>query len=250
MKRSRLKSVLAVVLGTAIVAVVSGCDAKENADLANGREIFVASCGTCHTMKEAGTSADIGPDLDASFAAARAAGMDQDTIEGVVQAQVEEPRVTDVEDPTYMPPKIVEGQELEDVAAYVASVAGVPGIEPPIAEGGPGGQIFADNGCAACHTLGTSKSVGNVGPNLDNELPGQTPDEIRQSIVDPEAEIVSGFSGGIMPQNYGESIAPKDLDILVNYLYSCAGIKADDNQEFEDDGTCVGGAQPPGGKGK
>ena len=29
-----------------------------------GREIFVANCGTCHTLQEAGTSGTVGPDLD------------------------------------------------------------------------------------------------------------------------------------------------------------------------------------------
>jgi cytochrome c553 len=29
-----------------------------------GREIFVANCGTCHTLQEAGTSGNVGPDLD------------------------------------------------------------------------------------------------------------------------------------------------------------------------------------------
>jgi mono/diheme cytochrome c family protein len=251
-KRPRFKSALAIVLGTAIVAAVSGCDAKENADLANGREIFKAQCGTCHALKEAGTTANIGPDLDSAFAASRAAGMDQDTIEGVVTAQIAEPRETDEDNPTYMPPKIVEGQEADDVAAYVASVAGVPGIEPPVAPGGPGGQVFANNGCTACHTLGVSQSVGNVGPNLDDELPGQSPEMIRQSIVDPNAEIVPGFAAGIMPQTYGDTIPADELDTLVNYLSTCAGIGTsadggDTEQQFEDDGSCAGAAAPSGG---
>lgn len=251
MKRPRLRSALTIVLGTIAVAAISGCDAKENADLANGREIFNAECGVCHALKEAGTTATIGPDLDASFAASRAAGMDQDTIEGVVQDQIAEPRETDEDDPTYMPPKLVEGQEAEDVAAYVASVAGVPGIEPPIAPGGPGGQIFANNGCTACHTLGTSESVGSVGPNLDDDLPGQSKDEILESIVDPNAKLGSGFASGIMPANYGDSITPEDLDKLVNYLFTCAGIgsSGDDGNEdieFAEDGSC----QVPGGGGK
>lgn len=254
MKRPRLKSALAIVLGTVAVAAISGCDAKENADVANGRELFKSDCGTCHALKEAGTTATIGPDLDAAFAASRAAGMDQDTIEGVVTDQIAEPRETEPDDPTYMPAKILEGQDADDVAAYVASVAGVPGIEPPVAPGGPGGQVFANNGCTACHTLATSASVGNVGPNLDDELPGQSPDQIHESIVDPEAEIVQGFSAGIMPTTYGDSIPADDLEILVNYLSTCAGIGSStdgnvDEQEFNEDGSCVG-AEGAGGAGK
>lgn len=244
MRRPRLKPAIAILLGTVIVAAVSGCDAKENADLANGRLLFKSDCGTCHALKEAGTTATIGPDLDASFAASRAAGMDQDTIEGVVTDQIAEPRVTDPSDPTYMPPKILEGQDADDVAAYVASVAGVPGIESAEAPGGPGGQVFANNGCGACHTLAASASVGTVGPNLDEELPGQSATTIEESIVDPAKEITSGFSAGVMPDTYGDSIPAADLEKLVNYLTTCAGIGGSsgeiDPSQFAEDGSCSG----------
>jgi cytochrome c5 len=36
------------------------------ADLAAGEEIFVANCGSCHTLSAAGTSGNIGPNLDDS----------------------------------------------------------------------------------------------------------------------------------------------------------------------------------------
>jgi sulfite dehydrogenase len=31
---------------------------------AAGREIFVANCGSCHTLKDAGTNGQVGPNLD------------------------------------------------------------------------------------------------------------------------------------------------------------------------------------------
>ena len=100
--------------------------------------------------------------------------MDQDTIEGVVGDQISHPRQTDPDDPSYMPADLVTGKDADDVAAYVGSVAGVPGIEPPTAPGGPGGQVFANNGCGSCHTFAAAGSHGAVGPNLDEVLPGQT----------------------------------------------------------------------------
>ncbi len=33
-------------------------------DAAAGQEVFVANCGTCHTLSEAGTSGAVGPNLD------------------------------------------------------------------------------------------------------------------------------------------------------------------------------------------
>ncbi len=229
MKGPRIKAAGLAALGAAMIASISGCDLQENADLANGRQLFIAKCGTCHYLQEAGTSAVVGPDLDAAFAASRAVGMDQDTIEGVVSDQISHPRYTDPASPTYMAADIVTGRDAEDVAAYVGSVAGVPGIEPPVAPGGPGGQVYANNGCGACHTFAAAESTGNVGPNLDEGLGSQTPDQIETSIVDPNAQIVQGFSDDIMPANYGDVIDPKDLQLLVDFLYDNAGKPAPGN---------------------
>ena len=138
--------------------------------------------------------------------------MDQDTIEGVVTAQIENPRVTDPDNPAYMPPEIVEGQEADDVAAYVASVAGVPGIKPPIpADAPPGAQVFLAQGCSSCHTLAAANATGAVGPNLDETLPGMDPSQIEQSIVDPNAQLAQGFGANIMPQTYEQDLTPQEL---------------------------------------
>ena len=111
-----------------------------------------------------GRRRQIGPNLDDAFAAAREAGEGGETIEGVVEAQVEFPRPSNDNPAVSMPADIVEGQELEDVAAYVGKWAGVPGAAPPKVPGGPGAQVFANNGCGGCHTLAAAKAGGTVGP--------------------------------------------------------------------------------------
>jgi mono/diheme cytochrome c family protein len=217
--RAKLAALAALALGGFAVA---GCDTQSNEDTDRGRILFIEQCGTCHILKEAATSATVGPDLDAAFADSRAVGMDSDTIEGVVAAQVENPRTTDPSDPAYMPAGLLEGQDLEDVSAYVAQVAGVPGIEPPQAAGGPGGQVFANNGCGSCHTFAAANASGTVGPDLDEVLSGQSDAQVEESIVDPDAEIASGFQAGVMPTNYGEAITPDDLKLLIEFLLESA----------------------------
>lgn len=219
----RIKTLGAAAMAAAMLVAFSGCDSSEDADTANGRALFAAKCGQCHYLSEAGTTGNIGPDLDAAFAAARAAGMDNDTIEGVVADQITHPRQTDESDPTYMPADIVTGSDVEDVSAYVGSVAGVPGIEPPVAPGGPGGQVYANNGCGSCHVLAAAESNGAVGPNLDEDIADWTPEEIETAIVDPNSEIAQGFEAGIMPDNYGDVIEAADLKLLVKFLFDEAG---------------------------
>jgi len=201
------------------VLAIAGCDLQENADTENGRALFIEKCGTCHILKEAGTVATVGPDLDASFANARFSGFDQDTFEGIVEQQIANPRFTEPEDPTFMPADLVHDDDLTDVAAYVAQVAGVPGIEPPVAPGGPGGQVFADNGCGSCHTLAAAQSAGTVGPDLDTVLPGMSQKEILSSTVDPDSTISAGFAAAVMPATYGDSIPAEQLDELVKFLF-------------------------------
>ena len=224
--RNRLRAAakpLAVGAILAGVIALGGCDLQEDADLERGRDLFIAKCGTCHVLAEAATTADIGPNLDSAFAAARAEGMDQDTVEGVVKHQIAFPRPASPDQADiYMPDDLVTGNDAEDVSAYVASVAGIPGIEPPQAPGGPGGQVFADNGCGACHTLQAAGSSGTVGPDLDETLPGQSAKMIEESIIDPAAEIVSGF-GDVMPGTYEGTISPEDLELLVEFLRNCSG---------------------------
>jgi mono/diheme cytochrome c family protein len=97
--------------------------------------------------------------------------------------------------------------------------------QPSAAAGDPaaGKAIFASAGCSSCHTLKDAGATGAVGPNLDEVLKGKTPDFIRTSIVDPNAEIANGFQPGIMPQTYDDQFDDKQLADLVAYLASATG---------------------------
>jgi mono/diheme cytochrome c family protein len=214
--------VLALAAAAALCLPASGCGTS-TADVNHGRVLFIEKCGVCHTLAEAGTTAEIGPNLDDAFASARAAGEGGETIEGVVKAQVEFPRPGTGDSEASMPPKVVEGQDLEDVAAYVGKWAGVPGAAPPKVPGGPGAQVFANNGCGGCHTLKAASSGGTVGPNLDEVLPGQSEAMIHESIVDPNAKIATGFPPNVMPTTFEEKLSPEELNDLVQFLFEETG---------------------------
>lgn len=213
---------LALVALLALAVVASGCGTT-SADTARGRTLFKLKCGVCHTLAQAGTTAQVGPNLDDAFASAREAGEESETIEGVVKAQVEYPRPNNGNPAVSMPADVVTGQDLDDVAAYVGEWAGVPGAAPPQVPGGPGAQVFANNGCGTCHTLAAAGSGGVTGPNLDEVLPGQTETMIKESIVDPNAKIAKGYPSGVMPQTFEQMLTPKELEDLVKYLSESTG---------------------------
>ena len=221
---STLTRALLIIAATASVAfATAGCGAT-NADPVRGRALFIQTCGSCHTLAQAATTGTQGPNLDDAFKADRlAGGFDKDTIAGLVKAQVEYPRPATNNPVVSMPPKLLEGQDLEDVADYVGSVAGVPGAAPPKVPGGPGAQVFANNGCSGCHTLAAANARGTTGPNLDKALPGQSAAMITQSIVDPNAKITPGYPSNVMPQNFKQTIPPAQLTQLVQYLISSTG---------------------------
>jgi cytochrome c oxidase subunit 2 len=92
---------------------------------------------------------------------------------------------------------------------------------------GPPGQagktVFANNGCAACHTFTPAGATGKIGPDLDKlqaeaQKAGKPlQDFVRQSIVDPNAYIEPGFNANVMPTTF-KSLPKEQLDALVQFL--------------------------------
>jgi mono/diheme cytochrome c family protein len=78
------------------------------ADLAAGKEIFSGSCASCHTLADAGASGSVGPNLDDS----------QPPLDLVVD------RVTNGRGGMPAFSGQLDEQQIQDVSAYVASVAG------------------------------------------------------------------------------------------------------------------------------
>ncbi len=83
--------------------------------------------------------------------------------------------------------------------------------------------MFSSAGCSGCHTLAAAGSSGTTGPDLDGALKGQSPAFIETSIVDPNQSIAKGYPPDVMPQNFGDTLSPEDLDALVQYLGASTG---------------------------
>jgi cytochrome c oxidase subunit II len=80
------------------------------------------------------------------------------------------------------------------------------------------GTFTGDGGCGGCHTLADAGTTGSTGPDLDRALRGQSEDELRTDIVDPNARIAPGYAANIMPPNFEQTLSSQQLDGLVAYL--------------------------------
>jgi mono/diheme cytochrome c family protein len=99
--------------------------------------------------------------------------------------------------------------------------AGTGTGQQPAGDPAAGKEIFtttAQPSCSTCHTLKEAGATQTIGPNLDEVLKGKDAAFIHESIVDPNAEVATGYQPGIMPQTYGEQLDEQQLADLVAFL--------------------------------
>jgi mono/diheme cytochrome c family protein len=226
------------ITGLLIVVSLGGCTLKhETANLVTGKQLFATNCGSCHTLAHANSTGDVGPNLDDAFRQDRIDGVKSTSIAGLVDYWIQYPNTEG-----RMPSMLVKGQDAQDVAAYVAAVAAVPGqdtgalaravaVKVPVTAAA-GKTVFTGvGGCGSCHTLAAAATTGTVGPNLDQRLKsdcalaasqkvrGASLDKcIETAITKPYAFIPSGYSAGIMPDTFSKTLSPSQIQALVAFL--------------------------------
>jgi mono/diheme cytochrome c family protein len=238
-----LRLLTAGLLLLGVTALSAGCGTGQTGiakggDVGQGKTLFVAKCGSCHRLADAGTSGTIGPDLDGAFAGSRAQHFKENTIKQVVYDQIYHAIAP-------MPRKLVTGSDAASVAAYVASVAGAgsasqgaaPTLANPPAGGGGGGgslasmgaKLYESLGCSSCHTLTGAKSIGPTYKGLYGSKVqlsnGQTVtgDDayLLESILDPDKQIVKGFPKGVMSATIPPgSVSEANAKALVAFIKS------------------------------
>jgi len=76
-------------------------------------------------------------------------------------------------------------------------------------------EALAKYACTSCHSLESSDAL--VGPGLVDVGGRLTVDQIRKSILDPNAVIAEGFPAA-MPTDFAEKMTVKELEMIVNTL--------------------------------
>ncbi|MFY9265048.1 MAG: plastocyanin/azurin family copper-binding protein [Solirubrobacterales bacterium] len=119
---NKLFSAAAVLVSSVVIA---GCGNDSKPDLVNGKDLFAAKCGSCHTLARVPTAKGVvGPNLDDAFVQSRRDGMLDSTIAGVTEKQIAFPSLKLTPASLNMPADIVTGIDARDVAAYVGYAAG------------------------------------------------------------------------------------------------------------------------------
>jgi mono/diheme cytochrome c family protein len=182
----------------ALALAVSGCSAsvkgEDNANLVAGKVAFVSKCGSCHTLSRAETKGIVGPNLDESFRASLAEGLERSSVRGAVEGQIKIPNPEGA-----MPKDLVKGATARDVAAYVANsvdrsgkdtgllatAVQAPGAGKPAAEANGKLSIAASPSGQLAYV--TNKANGKPGP-VTVEMP-------NTSGVDHNIAFESGAGG-------------------------------------------------------
>jgi len=82
----------------------------------------------------------------------------------------------------------------------------------------------ASPACNTCHSLDpgvtlVGPSLANIGADAGTRVEGMSAEEyLRESIVEPDAHIVEGFTPGIMPSTYNTQLSEQQINDLVAYL--------------------------------
>ncbi len=124
--------------------------------------------------------------------------------------------------------------EVKAVIAYMQDSSGsevtveIPKMAPP-AEGAAKAEeaplttpeaVVTKYGCGGCHKI--AGQTGEMGPDLTRIGATRNKEYLRQAMLAPDAVIAKGFTAGMMPNNYGEQMKAKELEMLLNYM---AGLK-------------------------
>jgi cbb3-type cytochrome c oxidase subunit III len=212
---------LALAASVCIALVAAGCGTggvAKSGNAQSGKQLFTAKCAACHTLGAAGASGKVGPNLDEAFAAMRGPGHDthfeESTIKQVVADQIKFPAQRD--EGANMPADLVKGSAVDDVAAYVASVAGTKSSLAAASSGSTtstnGKTIFTSN-CGSCHTLAAAGTNGTVGPNLD---------QLKPAFARVKQQVING--GAIMPAFKGK-LTDAQITAVAKYVAANAGKK-------------------------
>jgi putative heme-binding domain-containing protein len=146
------------------------------ADIAIGRSIYNGRCGHCH-----GLGGEGGRGAVLSAGRFRYGGSDRDLFITIRSG------VPDTE----MPGVNIPDMEVWRLVAYVQQLGRQGGSDPITGDAAAGAAVYTRAACAQCHTIGGQG--GFLGPDLTDIGDRRAVRHLRQSIVEPSADIALDY---------------------------------------------------------
>ena len=147
-------------------------------NMAQGRSLFRSNCAFCHGATATGGR---GPNLLGQLSN----GDRNEDIQRVVKNGIPG---------TGMPRFRFAPDELRLLVDYIQSLRkGNPSPPPPGGDKLAGAKIYTTHGCSGCHEIGNDGSA--FGPNLTRVGAARSYDYLKQSVLEPSADIPDDFQG-------------------------------------------------------
>jgi len=152
---------------------------QETDPIESGKALYRSNCAFCHGLTGGGGR---GPALaQGNFVHGSSAAEIRRVIrEGVAG--------------TNMPAFHMEADELDHLVAFIQAFSGAGVKRPPVAgDAKRGHDVYTRSGCGGCHQVAGQGSI--YGPDLSRIGAARSSDYIRDSIVNPSADIPEDYQG-------------------------------------------------------
>ena len=161
------------------------------ADVAMGRALYTGRCGHCH-----GQNGDGGRGVPLNTGRFRHGGSDRELFTTIRNG------VPDTEMPGAFN---MQEAEIWRIVAYVQQIGRQGAPETSTGDAAAGAAAYARNACAQCHAIGGQG--GFLGPDLTDIGSRRALRHLRQSIVDPGADISLDYRSVIVTDAAGTAIS-------------------------------------------
>ncbi|MCU1235393.1 MAG: ccoP2 [Candidatus Solibacter sp.] len=153
---------------------------RNSSDLTAGKSLFLANCAMCHGMEAGGGR---GPAL---VGREFLHGSSDDELLAVIREGIPG---------SSMPAFAGTDEEERNIVVYIRSLSSpiVGGNAHPTGDAERGKRVYSGLGCAGCHLIDDAGSV--FGPNLTRVGAGRSYEFLKQSLLNPSADITPGGDG-------------------------------------------------------
>ncbi len=174
----------------ALVLSLHAASVPDSRKLDQGRALFRSNCAFCHGLDGRGGR---GPDLTGRLVH----GDTLPAIKNVIRRGIPG---------TNMPAFGFDEEESGAIAMYVRNLSH-GSAKPEVATGDPrhGAEVYNANGCAGCHRIGDTGSV--FGPDLSRAGAARSLAYLRESIVNPSADVPEEWEGVSVTDRDGHRVA-------------------------------------------